>query len=127
MATRHFYSFINHLDKKPEVNLSPSMTSTDLYLTTKQRVENLLHAGQDLLNSRLGPEYFEQNGNKVDESITDTDLTDLHDYRAASLKLDKKLSDAYSKVSSMTVNNSNVPTSEHSITSSANADNVPEK
>lgn len=78
----------------PEVNKSPSMTCSDLYLTTKQRVQSLLAAGQNLLAGRLGPEYFEQNSQVVNESIKDPELKDLHDYNVAARNLNTKFESA---------------------------------
>lgn len=80
--------FVNVFDieHKPElvasISKEPSMTSTDLFLSSKQRIQNLLSAGQNLLHSRLGDEYFEQVG-PVNENIKDRPLEDLHDYNAA--------------------------------------------
>lgn len=67
----------------PSKSNEPSMTSTDLFLSTKQRIQNLLNAGHNLLNYRLGDEYFEQTGSTVNENIVDRPLNDLHDYNQA--------------------------------------------
>ena len=73
----------------------PTMTSTELFLTTKQRVQSLLTAGQNLLASRLGPQYFEQTGSSVNENITDEPLRDLHDVTLAMNKMKEKEKQVY--------------------------------
>lgn len=93
-----FYTrFIKH-DPIAEVNKDPSMTCKDLYLTTKQRVQSLLAAGQNLLAGRLGSEYFEQNGTSVNEDIKDTPLNDLHDFNVSARNLNEKFAKAQAKV-----------------------------
>ena len=64
-----FQTHYNHARSAPEENHGPVLVERAGYIPAQQRIENLIFAGQRLINYRK--EQFDFPGNEIDESAYD--------------------------------------------------------